>query len=36
MTYKSHWRGMVMLNNVQDGYGDPCFISIDYLRRKYG
>jgi len=25
-----------MLNNVKDGYGDPCFISIDYLKKKYG
>lgn len=32
----NHWRGMFMLNNVKDGYGDPCFISIDYLRNKYG
>jgi len=32
----NHWRGMVMLNNVKDGYGDPCFISIDYLKKKYG
>lgn len=31
-----HWRGMLMLNNVKEGYGDPCFISIDYLRKKYG
>lgn len=32
----NHWRGMIMLNNVKDGYGDPCFISIDYLKKKYG
>lgn len=31
----NHWRGMVLLNNVKDGYGDPCFISIDYLKKKY-
>jgi len=34
-TGNNHWRGMVMLNNVKDGYGDPCFISIDYLKSKY-
>lgn len=32
----NHWRGMVVLNNVKDGYGDACYISIDYLSKKYG
>jgi hypothetical protein len=35
-TGNNHWRGMVMLNNAKDGYADPCFISIDYLKKKYG
>ena len=32
---RSHWRGVVMKNEVQDGKYDPCFISIDFLIRKY-
>lgn len=32
----SHWRGLVILNEVQDGHFDELFISMDYLRRKYG
>lgn len=31
----SHWRGVVMKNEVKDGTYDPCFISIDYLIKKY-
>ena len=31
-----HWRGLVILNEVQDGQADELFLSIDYLRRKYG
>jgi len=30
-----HWRGLVMLNEVQDGQFDEMFLSIDYLKRKY-
>ncbi len=32
----NHWRGLVMLNEVNDGEFDEMFISIDYLRNKYG
>jgi hypothetical protein len=30
-----HWRGLLVLNEVQDGAADEMFLSIDYLRRKY-
>lgn len=32
----NHWRGIVMLNEVCDGEFDECFISLNYLRNKYG
>lgn len=32
----THFRGMVMMNDVKNGYADLCMISIDYLKRKYG
>jgi hypothetical protein len=35
-TGNNHWRGIVMLNEVNDGYGDVMPISISYLKRKYG
>lgn len=31
-----HWHGLVLLNEVHDGAFDECFLSMDYLRRKYG
>jgi len=31
-----HWRGVIMLNEVEDGEFDEMFISLDYLNRKYG
>lgn len=31
-----HWRGIVVLNEVQDGGYDVMPLSMDYLRRKYG
>lgn len=31
-----HWRGVIMLNDVEDGTFDPGFISLDYLKRRYG
>lgn len=31
-----HWRGCIMLNEVDDGCFDEMFISLDYLKRKYG
>jgi hypothetical protein len=30
------WRGLVMLNEVQDGQFDEMFLSIKYLERKFG
>jgi hypothetical protein len=30
-----HWRGLVVLNEVEDGHFDEMFLSIEYLRRKY-
>lgn len=32
----SHWRGLVVLNEVVDGTFDEMFVSLDYLRSKYG
>lgn len=32
----THWRGLVMLNEVQDGAFDEMFLSINYLKKKYG
>lgn len=31
----NHWRGIMMLHGVENGYGDPCFVSLDFLKRKY-
>lgn len=31
-----HWRGFLMLNEVNDGSFDECMISTNYLRNKYG
>jgi hypothetical protein len=31
-----HWRGVVMLNDVAHGFGNPMFVDIPYLERKYG
>lgn len=31
-----HWRGVVMLNEVEDGSFDECFVSLGFLRKKYG
>jgi hypothetical protein len=30
-----HWRGLIVLNEVEDGCFDEMTLSIDYLRRKY-
>lgn len=32
----AHWRGVVMLHDVHEGSFDPMFISLEYLRRRYG
>ena len=31
----THWRGLVMLNEVKDGAFDEMFLSMNYLRQKY-
>lgn len=30
-----HWRGCAVLNDTKDGFGEPMFLSIDYMKRKY-
>lgn len=32
----NHFRGVTLLTEVNDGFGNPCFISLDYLVKKYG
>lgn len=36
LTSNKHWRGLVMLNEVENGFFDEMFISLPYLRKKYG
>jgi hypothetical protein len=31
-----HWRGIIMLHEVNDGQFDELFVSLEYLRKKYG
>ena len=31
-----HWRGVVVLHDVQDGFGNPMFVDLPFLERKYG
>jgi len=31
----AHWRGCVLKNEVRNGRYDPCFLSLQYLLRKY-
>ena len=31
-----HWRGVVVLHEVENGWGDSMFVSLDYLKRKFG
>ena len=31
----THWRGLVILNEVKDGQFDELLLSMDYLKRKY-
>ena len=31
-----HWRGLLVMNEVNDGHFDEMFLSIEYLERKYG
>ena len=30
-----HWRGLLVMNEVEDGHFDEMFLSIEYLKRKY-
>lgn len=30
-----HWRGLLVMNEVDDGHFDEMFLSIEYLQRKY-
>lgn len=32
----THFRGLTVLHDVRNGFGDPMFVSLDYLERKYG
>lgn len=32
----NHWRGILMLHEVNEGHFDESMISLDFLRRKYG
>jgi hypothetical protein len=31
-----HWRGVVVLHETSEGWGDAMFVSLSYLKRKYG
>lgn len=31
-----HWRGLLMMNEVNDGHFDELFLSIEYLEKRYG
>jgi len=31
-----HWRGVIMLHEVNEGAFQPMLVSLDYLKRKYG
>lgn len=31
----AHWRGVIVLHQVEDGSYDPMFVSLDFLSRKY-
>jgi hypothetical protein len=30
-----HWRGLLVMNEVEDGQFDELFLSINYLKAKY-
>lgn len=32
----NHFRGVTMLHNVSDGFGEPMFVSLEYLVKKFG
>lgn len=31
----AHWRGLIVLHDVEDGKFDPMLVSLDYLRKRY-
>ena len=31
----AHWRGVIVLHQVENGAADPMFVSLDYLCRRY-
>lgn len=31
----NHWRGIIMLHEVQDGDFDPMYVSLNYLKKKF-
>jgi hypothetical protein len=31
-----HWRGLLVMNEVEDGHFDEMFLSIEYLEKKHG
>ena len=31
-----HWRGLLVMNEVEDGHFDEMLLSIEYLEKKYG
>ena len=31
----NHFRGITLLHNVKDGYGDPMFVSLQYMKERY-
>lgn len=31
-----HWRGLLVMNEVNDGHFDEMFLSVEYLEKKYG
>lgn len=33
---EEYWRGIIMKNDVRNGEYDPMFVSLDYLKRRYG
>lgn len=32
----AHWRGVIVKHQVKDGSYDPMFVSLDYLKARYG
>ena len=34
--YTNYWRGVILLHRVKNGTFDPCFVSLDYLKERFG